>query len=373
MSQPVLPTASSPTLERESLILTILDLENDRAGQLEDPALAYELSHYLKPAIDTLADLKRGSAEALAERDAEAELREIGRVEQSESPLGADSDASQEDEQSEDKKAGARRANKKKSPRSPLPNLLSLPPHEQARWIFMDRFIPLEKHEEILGFTFGTEDFAAYQKNLERLIEKLLLLPHTAPKATSNDIPGLQKIFASTLLIFRNSSIADDFQNTMPCSVQTLYDRFPSYFFMRRKKPNWFENRHFYTMPMGEPQWVLCGSEFLNCTLRAPERKLLGFARSWSLPIEVVLQKSILEDIYDRIVCGEALGENLFAGNCNSCSSTTYKIKGNKGVLKMVYLVQRARKIALYGKPGTPHWKAGRRLWPGVFPSLSLR
>ena len=372
MSEPVLPTTSSPTLDQGSLILTILNLENDRAGQLEDPALAYELSHHLKPAIDNLVALKQDSSEALAEQDAEAKLRQLGRGEQSESTLAVDFDANQEDKQTEDTNAGSRRANKKKSPRSPLPNLLTLPPHEQARWLFMDRFIPLEKHEEILGYHFEVEDFAAYQKQLERIIGNLLLLPHTAPKATNNDIPALQKIFASTLLIFRNSLIADDFNNTSNCSIQTLHDRFPSYFYKRRKKSNWFENRDFYTMPMGKPQWVLCDTEFLNCTLRAPERKLLGYARSWSLPRKFASQKNILEDIYDRILCAEALGENLFARNCNSCTSTTYKTKGNKGTLKLVYLVQRARKIALYGKTGTPHWKAGRRLWPGVFPSLIM-
>ena len=166
--------------------------------------------------------------------------------------------------------------------------------------------------------------------------------------------------------------LADNYNNTAPCSIQTLHDRFPSYFYKRRKKPNWFESRDFYIMPMGEPRWVLCDTEFLNCTLRAPDRKLLGYARSWSLPGEFASQKNILEDIYDRILCGEALGENLFARNCNSCTSTSYKIKRNKGAVKLVYLVQKTRKIALYGKTGTPHWKANRRLWPGVFPSLIL-
>ena len=80
------------------------------------------------------------------------------------------------------------------------------------------------------------------------------------------------------------------------------------------------------------------------------------------------MQKNAVEDIYDRIICGEALQEHLFEQNCNSCTTTQYD-KG-MGVHHSVYTVQKDRKIAIHGKVGLPRWRTSRRLWPGVYPTL---
>jgi hypothetical protein len=98
---------------------------------------------------------------------------------------------------------------------------------------------------------------------------------------------------------------------------------------------------------------------------------LAGYAKRWRISSENVRPKSALEDIYDRILCGEALGEHLFEYNCNSCTSTFYRPM-SKGSLRMVYTVQRKQKIAIHGKPGIPHWRATRRLWPGIFPTVDF-
>jgi hypothetical protein len=111
--------------------------------------------------------------------------------------------------------------------------------------------------------------------------------------------------------------------------------------------------------------------DYFNCTLRAPDRKLAGYARRWRLPGAYSRQKTILEDVYDRIVCGEALKENPFEQNCSSCTATLYHARG-QGPARVVYTVQRNRKIAVHGKHGIPHWRATRRLWPGVFPTLAM-
>ena len=138
---------------------------------------------------------------------------------------------------------------------------------------------------------------------------------------------------------------------------------------MVRKKPNWFERHDFYTEPRAEPALAMCGTDYLNCTLRGPERKLASHARDWGLPEEAVQHKSLLEDIYDRIVCGEALEEDLFARNCNAITGTVYRTRKAR---RIVYTIQRVHKITIHGRAGIPHWKATRRLWPGAYPTVSF-
>jgi hypothetical protein len=256
-------------------------------------------------------------------------------------------------------------------PEGPLPELGSLSPQDKARWIFMERFIPLEQHETILGYTFAPEDFAAHEQDLGRLLEVMLMLPQVARAAEEGDLPVVQKAFASTLLLFRNPFIGDENGHPIPCALENLRQCYPSYFYKRRKKPNWYETQPFYAEPLGRAHWVLCELDYLNCTLRRPERKLIGYARQWNLPAEYARQKTVLEDIYDRIICGEGLGDHLFEQNCNSCTGTSYRHQG-KGPLRIVYTVQKHGKIAIHGKAGIPHWKATRRLWPGVFPTLVI-
>ena len=234
----------------------------------------------------------------------------------------------------------ARSKKKKKGVESPPEDLLSQPPNEQARWIFMERHISLEKHEEILRYTFEPDQFAEHQEAFDATLKTLLHLPLAAEAVANNDLPALQKMFASSVLIFRNPLIGDDDGKPVPCTFELLREYFPSYFFKRKKKPNWFENNEFYTEPLSEAHWVLCDSEYLNCTLRKPDRKLLSYARDWDLPGEYVRQKTVVEDIYDRIVCGEALEEDLFARGCNSADqydlqegqeSCAHCLHGSKG------------------------------------------
>ena len=352
-------------IDRNALIQAILDLEQDKDVVLEDSSLAYELSHHLKPDIDRLTALQAGSPEAIAEFEAEVVLQEIGHSERTIGDLLADRDAEEED-------GSSPQARKRRPPPDgPEPNLGDLPPVEQARWIFMDRFISLEQHEEVLGYSFANDEFTKHQQQMDRFVRNLLLLPRTIELVESNDIQGLQKMFASSLLIFRNPLIADAEGNPVPCTVGSLRERFPRYFYKARKKPYWFERQKFYADSIDEANWVLCETEFLNLTLRAASRRLIGYAKGWDLPNECAVQKAVIDEVYDRVVAAEATGEGVFASNCNSCTSTHYPIKRGRSE-KMVYIVQRSRKIAMYGKDGTPHWKATRRLWPGVYPTLVI-
>lgn len=326
-------TANIESMDREELVQAILDLERDREVQIEDADLAQDLSDHIKDYVDELAGLRAAGGE----------------------PSG-----------------GRKRRRKRKSaeaPKGPVPELMSLPPGEQARWIFMERYISLEKHEEILGLSLQPEVFAEYQESFDRLIRDLLMLPRSLQAAEKNDITGLQKVFARCVPVFRYPHIADDAGESADSSVENLRHTYPTYFYKRRKKPNWFEAREFYTEPVPGPRWVLCETEYLNCTLRRPERKLAGYARDWDLPPEFAHQKSIVEDIYDRIIVGEALGEDLLASNTSNLTTTRYRTRKTRPI---VFTVQRVHKITLHGKQGVPHWRATRRLWPAVHPTLAF-
>ena len=349
-------TEDTASMDREALVQAILDLEHDREVQLEDEGLAQDLSNHIKTYVDELVSLRLGADafEDLGEEDSDAA--------DDNSVAGADTGGR--------RKRRKRRTRKESElPEGPVPELMSVSPGEQARWIFMERYISLEKHEDILGLNFQPEDFAEHQEGFDRLIKDLLLLPRSLEAAEKNDIPGLQKVFARCIPVFRYPQLANDDGESVASSVQNLRQAYPSYFYKRRKKPNWFEARDFYTEPVVGPRWVLCDTEYLNCTLRPALRKLAGYAKEWDLPPEYAHQKSIVEDIYDRIVIGEAIGEDLFAGHTNNLTSTRYRARKTR---RLVYTVQKVHKITLHGKNGIPHWRATRRLWPGVQPTLSF-
>ncbi len=332
-AEPVTPDVQS--MDRDELVQAILDLEHDREVQIEDADLAQELSDHIKEHVDELAGLRSGAG-------AGGEGRKKKRRKKRK-PKGAD------------------------LPEGPVPELMGLPPGEQARWIFMERYISLEKHEEILGLSLESEVFAEHQEAFDRLIKDLLLLPRSLEAAEKNDITGLQKVFAGCVPIFRYPQIAAAEGAPTDTSLENLRLTYPTYFYKRRKKPNWFEKRDFYTEAVPGPRWVLCETEYLNCTLRSPDRKLSGYASAWDLPPEFAQQKSIVEDIYDRIIVGEALGEDLFAGNTNNVTSTRYRARKAQ---RLVFTVQRVHKITLHGKGNIPHWRATRRMWPGVHATL---
>ena len=46
------PTSTSQTMDRDALSQAILNLENGLVEPVEDPQLAYELGHNVKPMID---------------------------------------------------------------------------------------------------------------------------------------------------------------------------------------------------------------------------------------------------------------------------------------------------------------------------------
>jgi len=354
-------------MDRDILVQAILDLDSSRDENVVDPEIAYGLGHHVEDYIDRIVAIRDGIEPPVSGSDFEREIFGNGTApgdeetddgetdgadggepdepegENSSGDGAADGHRANGDEASADeiaalgeaaddskrrKRKTKKSASRKKKGKSEEPpsDLLSQPPNEQARWIFMGRYISLEKHEEILGYRFEPDKIAAYQEAFEGFLKSLLVLPRAFEAAEQNDIPALQKLFASCIVIFRNPLIGDESEQPVPCTFELLREHYPSYFYKKKKKPNWFEACEFYSEPIAEPHWVLCDTESLNCTLRKPDRKLAAYARDFDLPAEYVRQKTTLEDIYDRIVCGEALEEDLFARGCSSLTSTSYRV-----------------------------------------------
>ncbi len=355
------PILDEHTVDRDDLAQVIIDLENGLVSPITDLQLAYDLAHYVKPIIDQLPHV---------EIDPLLDEEQDEQGDRDDQDLSLDAISTESDGTEMEDRAARRKRATRKAPRldGPTPELGQLSSQDKARWFLMERFIPLEKHEEILGCKFSREDFDRYLQDLDEFLEKLFLLPDVAKALEACDLPALQKIFASTLLIFRHTTVCENKGDQLPCSIENLRQCFPDYFYKRRKAPNWYESYPFYTTTFEYSHWALCDLDYLNCTLRQPQRRLLNYASQWSLPDDSVHQKTVLEDIYDRIICGEALEEHLFEQNCNACTSTRYQKR--KGPLHLVYTVQKDQKIAIHGKVSIPHWRATRRLWPGVYPAI---
>ena len=95
------------------------------------------------------------------------------------------------------------------------------------------------------------------------------------------------------------------------------------------------------------------------------------YSRANGLLAKMVRQKSVTEDIYDRILLELALRER-FVDNCHSITSTTYKLKNSKDGHKQVYTYYKDDAIRISGKNGTPHWHPSKPRWPGVLPSIVI-
>ena len=350
--------APESTMDRESLVQAILDLAEGRAVPLSDEAMAQTLAEHVRPYIERLIALRQTDASTSPPPGEEVTIDDL-----------ADAASTSDMEPVQVTQVPSRETSVPAP--TAIPTLTEVSPEERAKWIFMDRFVTLDHLQELLGYELTPEDRELHNHNLSTGLQRLLALSSTLPLLRRNDVPALQRLFASSVLFLRNPFQSDEHGHVVPCTLEALRLHFEEFFYKRRKTPNWYERYGFYTETMGRAHWVVADFEYLNCTLFSPQRKLARYARRWGAPVEYVPQKTVLEDVYDRVICGRAFDEDLFEQNCSSCTATTYQPQG-RGPERLVYTVQRARKIAIHGKPGIPHWRTSRRLWPAVFPSLVL-
>ncbi len=99
----------------------------------------------------------------------------------------------------------------------------------------MERFFSLEKHEEVLEYSFEADIFAQHQQSFDSFFKNLLLLPKTIEAIERNDVQSLQKTFASHVILFRSPLMGDDTGKPIPCTFETLRSKFPSY--CKRSRP----------------------------------------------------------------------------------------------------------------------------------------
>ena len=108
-------------MDRETIVQAILDLENDRDGQVTDPDLAYELGHHVKVRIDRLVDLRSGDAISLPPGDDEG-------ASPSDPDAGAIAIAAADGEKPARRRKKRKKSDGPEAPEGPLPDLMDLPP-----------------------------------------------------------------------------------------------------------------------------------------------------------------------------------------------------------------------------------------------------
>ena len=92
------------------------------------------------------------------------------------------------------------------------------------------------------------------------------------------------------------------------------------------------------------------------------------FAEANNLSTRLVRQKSVVEEVYDRILLELALKREYFS-SCNSLTRSTYLPAKGEG-RKNVYVYTKDGQIRISGKKGIPHWRFSKARWPGVLPTV---
>ena len=256
-----------------------------------------------------------------------------------------------------------------RDPRQKSLPLLQLPIAERLRRILGSRFVGPERLEEIFGQPLIGGDRAASEKLLESLWVSLFDRPQFRPHVEANHLTALRKAFLDYALLFRCTQLpGEPNEEPMPCSIKHIRERLPSCFGKGSPRSLWYAKLPFYLTPISTPHWALVDRQYLNCTFKKPSIRLLMYARANDLAPKAIRQKSVVEDVYDRAVLQAALKAPFF-DNCNSITRTKY-LAGKQKSGKQVFVYSKDDALRITGKRGTPHWRPGRALWPGVLVSV---
>jgi hypothetical protein len=263
----------------------------------------------------------------------------------------------------EDAAPEAKSNNKKKTQR-----IVDLPLEARFERIFGDRFVAPARLEALLGVRFSPEFNATVQESLNKAWDWLYHREELQTHFENNRIKTLQNTFTDYALLLRSPYIGNKDGVQVQCSLSTLRDRFNTFFVGGSDRGLWYANMPFYKQPIKKGHWTLLDRQYLNCTFKKPSIRLLMYARSNGLSAKMVRQKSVTEDIYDRILLELALQER-FVDNCHSITGTTYQPNA-KATTKQVYTYYNDDALRISGKSGIPHWRPSKPRWPGVLPSI---
>jgi hypothetical protein len=391
----------------EQLRLRVLSLargvsrlaEEGEDEEIEDPGLAERLALTVKPYVDRLVSLKRllnpvdriitkreqieelrgeiaddlatveGQSESLSTdvppdlvNDLQAELAAVRRDRKlfvetpPEETEGGEPDEAEEpvDEQAKAKRPWGKR-------------FLDRPVEERMRLILGPRYIGPDRLAEIFGDALPDEEAAAATKRLEGVWEGLMLLPSFGEHTRREQLAPLRQALVDYVLVYRSEVLPVDGESG-PCCIERLKHIFRSRFVGSSGRSLWYADLPFYREPLAEGHWALVDRKYLNCTFKQPKIRLVMYARANDLPPEAVRQKSVLEEVYDRVVVDAGLDEMAF-DNCNSMTRTSYQQKDEPSK-KAVYVYYRDGQIRISGKRGVPHWRPGKPRWPAVLPSI---
>ena len=252
----------------------------------------------------------------------------------------------------------------------PMPELNEMHPEEAAKWLFLDRFISISQLSKILGINPKKFDIDSAQKDLMHFMNGIFSTPQVSKLIKKGDTSRLQMLFSSSALLFRHNYLSNNNEDDQSCNIANLRERFPTYFYALRNSPNWYEKKSFYIHDKINPRWVLVELNFLNCTLINSKYAKYLYCKRKGFPMHAVKQKSVVEEIYDRIIIQESLGEELFDSNCSALTNTSYEKKPDTTFY--VYVMQKKSKIGIHGSHKKPAFRKKRPYWPGFFPSVEF-
>lgn len=237
---------------------------------------------------------------------------------------------------------------------------------DRLRAIFGARFVDLERLGDALGAPLPDSEVTIAMGALDQAWQRLIALPQMSTHVNEGRLKALRRAFSEYALVYRTPVLPDG----TPCHLAGLRDLFASRFVQSAERSLWYGKLGFYREPIAGGHWALVDSQYLNCTFKRPKIRLMMYARANELPPGIVRQKSLQEDIYDRLIIDETLNREFFA-NCHSLTRTVYQMSGDES-RKQVYAYYLDGLIRLTGKRGIPHWRPSKPRWPGVLPSLAL-
>ncbi|MBT3342960.1 MAG: hypothetical protein HN712_17930 [Gemmatimonadetes bacterium] len=237
---------------------------------------------------------------------------------------------------------------------------------DRLKAIFGARFVGIDRLGEILGGSLPETETETANQALDEAWQRLISLPQMSHHVREGRLKALRHAFAEYALVYRTSRLPDG----SPCHLAGLRELFEGRFVQSSERTLWYNKLEFYREPITAGHWALVDSQYLNCTFKRPKIRLMMYARANDLPPGIVRQKSLQEDIYDRLVLDDALEREFFA-NCHSLTRTVYQMSGAQS-RKQVYVYYLDGQIRLTGKRGIPHWRPSKPRWPGVLPSLAL-
>ena len=386
-------TPDTEQVKRQILQLSqqISDLTKGYNVPIDDLGLAQSMAESIKPYVDRLVTLnkllnpvgrivsKRDQIEVLQSDIAE----DVAAVENLAEYLGQEIDTTLIDDlQSElssvkkDRKlfvskvdvVDAPKPNNKPKNKKKSPSLIELPLEQRFERIFGNRFVTPARLESLIGVHFDADFSTITDAGLKQVWHWIYNREDLRPHIDNNRIKTLKNTFADYALLLRSPYIGDKTGESVKCTLATLRERFDTFFVSGPESGLWYTNMPFYHQPISKGHWTLVDRQYLNCTFKKPSIRLLMYAKANGLGNEMVRQKSVTEDLYDRILLELAMQER-FVDHCHSITGTAYQ-PNVKTPIKQVYTYYKEDAIRISGKSGIPHWRPSKPRWPGVLPSI---